>query len=451
MQQRGQYRTYEGIMPRRSKGARLWLRPPRRKGRRIIANAVWIILDGKQHFATGCLAHQIGEAERCLADYVSSKYRPARHARDIAQIDVADVLSIYLDDCGARVVDQPKLERCITRLNNYWGGKMLSEITNEECRAYVRSRGKIGGARSDLETLRAAINHHAKQNLHRETVHVSLPAKGQPRDRWLTRTEAGRLLWAETVHVSLPAKGQPRDRWLTRTETGRLLWACWRYREKQTVHRGKQRGNQIETDKRSLRHLARFILIGLYTGTRAGAIASASPYRDLGHSFVDLDQGIFYRLAIGHRASKKRQPPAPVPERLLAHMRRWVRRGVITSHFVEWNGAPVKSVKTAFNHAVKVAGLWGRVTPHTLPHTAALWLMQRGVPIWQAAGYLGMSAEVLERTYGHHHPDYMRGAAQAITSKQVQNVSLVVSLADQRNDRQKRRNPARLEPATKRL
>jgi hypothetical protein len=39
--------------------------------------------------------------------------------------------------------------------------------------------------------------------------------------------------------------------------------------------------------------------------------------------------------------------------------------------------------------------------------------MQRGVTIWLAAGYLGMLAEVLERTYGHHHPDYMRAAAQA--------------------------------------
>lgn len=175
----------------------------------------------------------------------------------------------------------------------------------------------------------------------------------------------------------------------------------------------------IWATRRSQDHKWRFILIGLYTGTRAGAIASASPYRDLGHSYVDLDQGIFYRLAIGRRASKKRQPPAPVPERLLAHMRRWVPRGVITSHFVEWN-APVKSVKTAFNHAVKAAGLWGRVTPHTLRHAAATW---RGVPIWQAAGYLGMSAEILERTYGHHHPDYMGAAAQAITSKQVQNVS----------------------------
>jgi integrase len=232
------------------------------------------------------------------------------------------------------------------------------------------------------------------------------------------------------VRVALPPKGAPRDRWLTRTEAARLLWACWRYRETQTVHRGRHKGLKVETEKRPLRHLARFILIGLYTGTRAGAIASASPYRDLGHSFVDIDQGIFYRQAIGRRASKKRQPPAPIPARLLGHMRRWVRCGVVISHFVEWNGAPVKSVKTAFNRAVQLAGLWGRVTPHTLRHTAATWLMQRGVPIWQAAGFLGMSAEMLERTYGHHHPDYLKGAADAITSKTPQNVSLVISLAE---------------------
>ena len=54
------------------------------------------------------------------------------------------------------------------------------------------------------------------------------------------------------------------------------------------------------------------------------------------------------RLAIGRRATNKRQTPAPIPPRLFAHMRCWVRRGVVTSHFVEWQGAPVKSVKTGF-------------------------------------------------------------------------------------------------------
>ena len=30
-----------------------------------------------------------------------------------------------------------------------------------------------------------------------------------------------------------------------------------------------------------------------------------------------------------------------------------------------------------------------------LRHTAATWLMQRGAPVWEAAGFLGLSAEVL--------------------------------------------------------
>ena len=42
--------------------------------------------------------------------------------------------SIYLDDCGPRIADQPKLERMIGRLNDYWGGKVLSQVSAAECR-----------------------------------------------------------------------------------------------------------------------------------------------------------------------------------------------------------------------------------------------------------------------------------------------------------------------------
>jgi hypothetical protein len=101
----------------------------------------------------------------------------------------------------------------------------------------------------------------------------------------------------------------------------------------------------VLTAKHPLRHVARFVLIGLYTGTRAGAIATASPYRQEGRSFVDLERGIFYRKQIGKRATKKRQPPAPVLPRLLAHMRRWTERKLIADCFVEFNGKPVASVK----------------------------------------------------------------------------------------------------------
>jgi integrase len=401
-------------MPRPSKGARLYRRKARHRGGKLVAKAVWIIRDRSEDFATGCVAGPSEtkppqEAEQALADYIARKYQPARRHRDIEDIDCADVLSIYFSDVG-EPGDQFEIAARIGRLNEIWGGKKLSEVNAQTCAAYVKHRGNKGGARRDLETLRAAINHHAKEGLHRGAVRVSLPPKGEARDRWLTRNEAAAM-----------------------------LWHCWRYREKQTIHAGHSKGSAVFTDKRPLRHVARFILIGLYTGTRAGAIAAASPYAEKGRSFVDLDHGIFYRKPIGKRASKKRQTPAPIPPRLLAHLRRWKARKLMTTCFVEFNGKPVASVKRGFQSAVRLAGLPGRITPHTLRHTAATWLMQRGVPIWEAAGFLGMSPEVLQDTYGHHHPDHLHGAALAIGQKgrYLSGVESVVDLAATSNQNEK--------------
>ena len=406
-------------MSRQSKGPRLYKRPARRE---IGRKATWLIRDtGSPDRSTGCVANPSDTrppeaAQQALADYIAEKYRPERKARDIEAIDIADVLTIYLDDKGDEQANRKRFESRMLRLNAFWGGRMLSEISTASCKEYARSRGakwvKLpngqegilhgGGARRDLEDLRAAIGHHAAENLHREIVNVWLPPKGAPRDRWLTRSEAARL-----------------------------LWTCWRYREVQTCHRGRFKGTKIQTSKQPLRHLARFVLIGLYTGTRAAAIASASPLQGLGRSYVDLDQGIYFRLARGARETNKRQPPAPIPPRLLAHMRRWARLDVTLSHFVEWDGKPIKSVKTALNTAVRRARLStenGNVTPHTFRHTAATWLMQAGVPPWTTAGYLGMSVEVLLSTYGHHHPDHLREAANAIGGRPVKNVSAVQSV-----------------------
>jgi integrase len=391
-------------------------RKTRYVGRKIISQSVWIIKDGGRHIATGCVAGVTEtkpprEAEQALADYIARKYQPARLHRDLEEIDCADVLSIYFADVG-EPGDQFEIAARVGRLNEFWGGKMLSEVNAHTCAAYVKHRGNKGGARRDLETLRAAINHHSKEGFHRGMVRVSLPPKGEARDRWLLRKEAAAL-----------------------------IWHCWRHREKQTIHTGRSKGSAIFTDRRPLRHVARFILIGLYTGTRAGAIATASPYAEPGRSFVDLERGIFFRKAIGKRVTKKRQTPAPIPPRLLAHMRRWKERKLIAACFVEFNGKPVASVKKGFQSAVRLAGIPGKVTPHTLRHTAATWLMQRGVPIWEAAGFLGMSPEVLQGTYGHHHPDYLQGAATAIGQKS-RYVSVVESVVDSgtTNDKKKKSN-----------
>jgi hypothetical protein len=86
-------------MPRPRKGARLWLRPERREKGKLLARSVWVIIDGRKHVATGCLKNQAEAAERELAGYIAAKYQPRRKIRDIEEIDIADVLSIYYDDC----------------------------------------------------------------------------------------------------------------------------------------------------------------------------------------------------------------------------------------------------------------------------------------------------------------------------------------------------------------
>jgi integrase len=81
---------------------------------------------------------------------------------------------------------------------------------------------------------------------------------------------------------------------------------------------------------------------------------------------------------------------------------------------VEWNGKPVESVRKGFEAAVCASGLGKEVTPHILRHTCATWLMQRGVNLWAAAGFLGMTVQQLEQGYGHHHPEYQEQAVEAL-------------------------------------
>ena len=122
-------------MPRRSKGARLWLRPARRsENGKITRRAIWVILDAGKHFATGCLESEAGRAEQVLAAYIARKYHPDRCERDLNTIDIADVLSIYLDDCADRHANEKRFRARIARLNNFWGGMTLADVTGSSCR-----------------------------------------------------------------------------------------------------------------------------------------------------------------------------------------------------------------------------------------------------------------------------------------------------------------------------
>ncbi len=45
--------------------------------------------------------------------------------------------------------------------------------------------------------------------------------------------------------------------------------------------------------------------------------------------------------------------------------------------------------------------------------------MQSGADTWAATGDLGMTVQVLERVFGHHHPDHLRDAVEAFDRMRV--------------------------------
>ena len=342
-------------MPRPSKGARLYRE----------RNGKWYIRDRGRFMSTGTRDGE--EAEAALARYIAEKGRPVG-PRDPAQVTVAATLTIYGEERAPQVADPDRIADCINALVPILGPLTLDKLTGEVCRRYGKTRDRAPGTiRKELGTLRAAIRH-----CYTEGYVTSAPA------------------------VKLPPKPAPRDRWLTRDETARLIRAAYR--------------------NPKAKHLARFILVALYTGTRSDAILHMGYMPSTTGGHVDTEQGVMYRRGAGMVETKKRTPTVPLPARLLAHLRRWERMGA--RWVVEIDGQRVGSLKTAWRTAIREAGI-EHCTKHDLRHTAVTWAMQGGADKWAAAGYFGLSLDMLESVYGHHHPDHLGSVIEAMGRRAI--------------------------------
>jgi len=317
----------------------------------------WLIKDGNYQKRTGFLEHQITQAEQALSQYIGEKHDPASKGGKSSEIPIADVLNVYFSYKISTTSRPKELAASIKRLNDFWGAKTVSEILSPSCRDFAKQRKTLSGARRDLENLRAAVKHY--------------------------KAEYG--MEAEPI-FTLPDKSPPRERWLTRAEAARLLKACRRESKR--------------------KHLARFLLIGIYTATRHDAILRLQWMPNTTGGWVDLENGVMYRRAENTIETKKRKPPIRIPNRLLAHMRRWYRHDAGIRHVVHFEGRPIKKLVRSFSGARRQAGLDDRVIPHALRHTAITWLCQAGLPIMEVSGFAGVTIKELERTYLHHHPDY---------------------------------------------
>ncbi|MEL5876415.1 tyrosine-type recombinase/integrase [Cereibacter sphaeroides] len=290
---------------------------------------------------------------------------------------VAHALTLYGEEHGPTVADPQRIGYAIEALMTFWGNLRVAAIRGETCRTYARQRGRAPGTiRRELGTLQAALNHCVRE---------------------------GHLLSAPKV--TLPEKPRARERWLTQEEVYWLLRAARNLR-------------------RDGRHLAWFIVAGLYTGTRKTALLGLrinQPGTDAG--WVDTERGVLYRAGSGKRETNKRQPSVRLPRQLRALLAAGARSGrrfvVQTSE-----GNRVADIKKAWAGAVvkaaEMAARAGReidlsdTTPHVLRHTAITWAMQRGADMWEAGGFFGVSRETMEEVYAHHHPDHQASAVEAM-------------------------------------
>ena len=345
-------------MPRHKLPARLYLR--RRHGR----EPRWVIVDGHQEIDTGCGPGDNPGATAKLGHYLATHRAIDTRQRDPAQISVADVIALYLKHFTA-----PPGCYHATPLLGFFGLKTLAEINGQLCRDYASDRGTAvtqSTVRRELVTLQAAINHwHAESPL--ESVpKIVKPPESPPRLRHLSRAEAAAMLRAARV-LKLP-------------------------------------------------HIARFILIGLYTGTRHEAILSLrwQPSADAG--WIDVARAVLHRRGTSERQSNKKRKPARIPDRLMLHVRQWHARDMAAgpqAAIIRWQGRPLAKERRAFARVVAAAGLGSDVTPHTLKHTCATWALSSGMNIWDLAGLIGTSVKTIEATYGHHAPEFQIAVAGA--------------------------------------
>jgi integrase len=179
----------------------------------------------------------------------------------------------------------------------------------------------------------------------------------------------------------MPPKPPPKDRSLSREEFEALIMAS------------------------KVPHVELFILLALATGARTSAILQ-----------LTWSQVCFEKRTInfGTGATNKRRTQVPINQRATEALERaFLFKSC--EHVIEYGSKPVKSIKKGFENTRKRAGLSNDVTPHTLRHTAAVWMAEAGISMDEIAQYLGHStSRITYQVYARYSPGYLQKAADVL-------------------------------------
>ena len=307
-----------------------------------------------------------------------------------SQVPVATVLDYYWQRHACDIASYEQAEVAIRHLARLHAGRAITELSRDVQQDYVDIRFDDEGIshatiKREISVLKAALNFYAADHRGLEL----------PRIYDLGQVE-------------------PRTRWLTPEEVDKLLKACRH------------------------RHMYLYVLLAVGTAGRPEAIL------DLRWNDIDFAGGIIHLNAAGREQTNKNRPTIRMSTTLQKALQA-ARLTAETDFVIEWAGYPINSIRTAFDTLVEDAALDRphEVTPKTLRHTAATWMAQDGVPLWDIAHYLGHgTTRMVERYYAHHHPDYQHKATSAIDARMA-DLPVDDSKLEPTSEKQKRRRGTR--------
>lgn len=240
-------------------------------------------------------------------------------------------------------------------LEPHFGHRLGTAVNADDCRAYHKERKRLGKSdstiRTELEFLRACLHYRYGKG----TTRLWFPPQSSPRDRYLTPTEADKLLESiEAPHVRL------------------------------------------------------FVILAITTGARMSAILELTWDRvhlDAATPTADFQPA-------GRHVTNKRRTIVPLNKRALAALLP-AKKAALTDYVIEYDGQPIKSIRKAIRQAAVRAKV--PCSPHVFRHTAGVWMAQKDVPMQKIAQYLGhTSTRVTEAVYARYSPSFMADASAAL-------------------------------------
>lgn len=291
-----------------------------------------------------------------------------------AEISIPEVLALYLSSLKKRA-ERKKSDSVaksngtrlihINNLLTFWEDKTLADVRTSVCEEYAEHRRKQPHRRGMRKGAGSVADSTIRQEL-------------KTLDRAISAWHGESPLAARPV-VAKPDPAPAKLRFLERDEVAAMLRAARRLK---------------------FHHLVRYILLGVYTGTRDDRIRRLRWMKASLDGYIDTRRGILYRSGFAEERTSKQAPPMILPDRLLGHVRRWERLG--GSHVITYRSEPVGDIHKSWATVVKAAGLGPDVTPHTLKHTSISWMLWEGRSIWEVAEDTGTSVKTIEEVYGHH-------------------------------------------------